>query len=149
MPSSKEISAICITIEVEKESVLFILLTEDGTINRSGTGYEHNTENDLFIGITDKSLFFKLRELITDQMLTNMGGYDVPDKKGKNCKLNIALSFEGGHDNGFGFIYGSESQGPPKDICEIVEKAINITDPWYKKQKMMVKKSNKPWWKFW
>lgn len=135
MSKVSDIVAVNITLEVNGKSSLFILLDAHGSINRLGTGAIYNKENDLFIGLTDKSLFFDLMRHLTDDMLQFMGGYDVPDKKGENCDLSIGLMFNDQTQDGFGFRYGSESQGPPKEISNFVVEAVKITEIWYKEQK--------------
>jgi hypothetical protein len=41
------------------------------------------------------------------------------------------------------YLYGSESEGPHKDICELVQSGIKITDEWLKGQKDKNPKSKK------
>ena len=37
--------------------------------------------------------------------------------------------FGAGQEAGWRFRYGSESDGPPDDICESVAEAVRLTDP--------------------
>jgi hypothetical protein len=37
--------------------------------------------------------------------------------------------FDAGREAGWRFRYGSESDGPPDDICEFVAEAVRLTDP--------------------
>ncbi len=148
-----DIDAVSVTLEADEKQLLFVLLAADGTINRLGTGEANNKDNSLFIGITREPLFDQLMTNLDDDMLGHMAGYEVPDQRGMPCKLSIALSFTNAEDNGFAFRYGSESQGPPDDICEFVTVAVQLTDRWFEQQKEMVNKSQsndeKPWWKLW
>jgi len=153
MPKVADINAVNITFEKGGKQALFILLAADGTINRMGTGSVSNKDNALFIGVTQERLFDQLMTKLNDDMLDHMGGYDVPEQRGVSCKLAIGLSFANAGDNGFGFRYGSESEGPPRDIIEFVNAAVQLTDAWFHQQKKMVGKADsadrKPWWKFW
>jgi hypothetical protein len=153
MYAVSDISAVHITLEAGDKQALFILLAADGSINRLGTGSVANTDNDLFIGVTEEPLFAKLMGHLDDEMLKYMGGYDVPNQQGVPCKLSIGLSFANAEANGFGFRYGSESEGPPREIIQFVTAAVNLTDPWFRQQKKIVGKAesgrDKPWWKIW
>lgn len=153
MPKVSDINAVHVTLEIGDKQALFILLAADGTINRFGTGSVNNKDNDLFIGVTQEPLFKQLLSNLDDDMLDHMGGYDVPEQHGIPCKLSIGLAFAGDYENGFGFRYGSESQGPPEEIIQFVTAAVQLTDPWFQEQKKMVNISEsdekKPWWKLW
>ena len=135
----KDIVAVNITLDVDSEPSLFILLAADGTVNRLGTGAVTNKEKDLFIGRSLEPLLDKLLSNLTDEMLRFMGGYELPDKRGPLCRLSVGLQFSNGETDGFGFTYGAESEGPPREIAEFVRAAIMITKPWYDSQKRMVR----------
>ena len=137
MPKVTDINAVSISLEIDDDTALFILLDDQGTINRMGTGAVNNQEKDLFIGLTEEPLFEKLKETMQDEMLNHMGGYDVPDKIGAECTLSIAFSFTNDEQNGFGFKYGSESDGPPYEIVQFVTAAVQLTAPWFQEQKEM------------
>jgi len=153
IPKVSDIEAVHVTLKIAGKQALFILLTADGTINRLGTGSVKNQDNDLFIGVTQEPLFKRLLANLNDEMLHHLGGYDVPEQLGVPCELSIGLSFAGDDENGFGFRYGSESQGPPREIVQFVTVAVQITDPWFHEQKRMVgntpSKRKRAWWKFW
>jgi hypothetical protein len=36
--------------------------------------------------------------------------------------------------------YGSESQGPPPEVCQFVVDAVEATDPWFEQQKAMARR---------
>jgi hypothetical protein len=146
MPEVSDIKVVAVTLNISDKPSLFVLLAADGSINRLGTGAVKNRDNELFIGVTKEPLFDRLMTNLQDSWLDHMGGYDVPDQQGAPCELSIAFSFGKDNDNGFEFRYGSESQGPPEDIARFVIAAIEITEPWFKAQKKMVRR---PWWKFW
>ena len=149
-----DIVVVALTLHVGSQQTLFVLLASDGTVNRMGTGATGNTELDLFIDRTPDPLLPSLLEHLTDDMLRFTGGYDLPEKRGLPCRLSIALTFANGAEDGFGFAYGSESKGPPNDILAFVQAALEVTEPWYTKQKAMVAHAqpqppSKPWWRIW
>lgn len=146
------VEAIMIALDVASNQSLFVLLAADGAINRLGTGSVNNRERDMFIGITKAPLFEKLRHKISPEWFDHLGGYDVPEKKGLTCELTIMMKHSEGQESALRFRYGSESQGPPEDVCQFVMDAVSITEPWYKAQKETVAKAKakkKPWWKLW
>jgi hypothetical protein len=149
-----DISAVSITLEVDNRTALFVLLADDGSVNRGGTGSEDNEEHQLFIDRTDPPILPILLNDLTDEMLQFTGAYDVAQKRGARCRLTIALHFADGHEDGFRFDYGSKSKGPPKEIAELVSSAVDLTEPWYQEQKRLVAttqsgKRTTPWWRFW
>lgn len=152
MPTISDIKAVHITLTVDDRRSLFILLAADGSINRLGTGAVTNKDNDFFIGITPGRLFERLVSHLNDEMLSHMGSYDVPEKRGPLCELLVGFVFASDEGNGFGFRYGAKSQGPPHEIAQFVEAAVELTNPWFERQKRLArspKGSGKPWWKFW
>ncbi len=151
----KSISQTLITLEVGENQVLFILLAEDGSINRKGDGTTNCVDNDFFIGITNDKLFEQLKPYITEEMNEFLhSSYDIPEKKGRICNLKILFK-SGEIETGVEFKYGELSQGPPSIFRNFAIKAIELTDEWHQQQKQMIlntksKETNtKPWWKFW
>ena len=142
MPKVADIQLVNITLEIDGKKVLFVLLSQDGTVNRLGKGSVDNTENDLFIGRTPEPLIEQAKTALTDEMLNYMGGYDVPKQKGPACRLSIVFQFANGDENGFGFSYGANSDGPPHEITQFVMAAIEAAEPWYREQKAMVSGSD-------
>ena len=140
MPKVSDIQIISITLEIDNKKSLFILLARDGAINRLGTGEIDNQENELYIGITDELLFEHTMTYISDEMLQHMGAWDMPDQKGLPCNLSIGFQFGEEEEDGFNFSYGSESEGPPFEISELLIACIQITDPWYESQKKTASK---------
>jgi hypothetical protein len=126
-----DIVSVSIELRVKGEMVLFVLLAAEGTVNRMGTGSILDEEKRLSTSGNGKALFEKLRSEITDELLENTGGYDLPDQRGQPCALGITLRFANGCVDGFGFSYGSKSRGPPAEIRWIVQRALELTDPLY------------------
>ena len=145
------IKAILVDLSVDGEPSLAVLLTDDGLVNRLGTGAVDNAERDLFIGRADASLFAELRDKVQLEWMAHPGTYDIPEKTGRMCELAILFKHADGQEVGLNFRYGSESPGPPSDICRFVAEAVDLTDPWYKHQKRIARRRNeaKPWWKIW
>jgi hypothetical protein len=159
-PTKESIKAISVDLEVNGKPSLFILLADDGTVNRLGTGTADNTERDLYIGLAEEPLFEQLRDEVQPDWISLQGEYDVPGKEGLPCTLTILFACGADQDAGWRFRYGSESDGPPDDMCEFVAEAVRLTDPWYERQKLLAAgvpapdlvrslKRAKPWWKIW
>mgnify|MGYP001549385338 CR=1 FL=1 len=137
MPTVSEIDAVTILLEIEGETSLFILLAEDGSINRRGTGTMEDA-GGLFLGVIQEPLFSQLMANLNDEVLDHMGAYINDEPKGALCELTIGFSFRDADDNGFAFRYGSESEGPPGVIVQFVMSAIELTEPWYQETKSAV-----------
>jgi hypothetical protein len=152
---TEEIILVTISLYVGGAQSLFILLADDGTINRSGTGTRRNKDKTLFIKREKENFFQDLMKCVPEDWSKLKGIYktDIPDKKGANCELQIIFKDKANKDYGFVVLYGSKSYGPAQDIYEIVVKAVEITDPWFNEQKQILKKTKqresnkKPWWK--
>jgi hypothetical protein len=132
MAKVTDIKAISVSLEVGSEKTLFILLSEDGTINRMGSGeLSYADRKNLYVGRTNEPLFAKLRNRLDDEILRYMGRYDVPEKLGQICRFRIGLQFADHTSNGFEINYGSESKGPPQELLDFLHAAVEVTDPWY------------------
>jgi hypothetical protein len=139
MDESQNINAILVRLLVGGEQALFILLRADGSINRLGTGSANNTERDMFIGGTDPELFQHLRARITAGLLGWCGrSLSAAQQLGKSCELTIGFMEADGHELMTAWRYGSESQGPPREVGEFVVAAVEMTTPWYEHQKTIV-----------
>jgi hypothetical protein len=137
---SSEFDKALITLKINKDTALFILIAEDGTVNRMGDGSLSSANADVFIGINREPLFSRFVARITPEMLVQQGAYDVPNRKGAECELTILLGYRGSERSaGFKFVYGAESQGPPREIAELVRYAAELTAPWHEEQKRAAK----------
>ena len=143
--------------EVAGNQVLFIVLDEDGSINRQGDGSPDCKDNDLFIGITKDKLFDQLRPLISSEMEQFLDmTYDIPDKKGRPCDFKILFGSPN-IETGVQFLYGELSQGIPTPFRNFTIQAVELTEKWFQTQKQMAtnaqksdtENETKPWWKFW
>ncbi len=157
MTQPDEIRGLCVTLLVAGEQALVVLMDESGSVNRSGSGSTNNSDLDLYIGRTDPACFTFLRSRISPQLLNWCGqSRTAPDIQGKPCKLTIDFFTnlsERGRSFSMEWNYGSESEGPPADVCEFVRSAVEVTRDWHEQQKKMVMKAearpSKPWWQFW
>ena len=146
----KDYSAVVVSLEIEGEIALLIMLHEDGTINRKGRGTEEIDKN-FFMGMQKDSVFHKLMNHIDPALNAQLGKtIKMPNQKGK--RYDISIVFESGNINeimlgtgkaamGVHCTYGSQSEGPPMSISNFVKKAIELTDPWYNEQVKMVEEN--------
>src|SRR5262249_40064127 len=123
-------------------------------ISRLGTGSVKNTERDMFIGRTSPEVFEQVRRLITEALLGWCGrSLSAPEKRGQVCTLTVGFQKADGQELMTAWEYGSESQGPPPEVCVFVVAAVETTTPWYDQQKRMASRggqdSGKKWWQFW
>jgi hypothetical protein len=125
-----------VELKVNGAVALFIVLAEDGSVNRLGDGSVSNTDHQLSIGLSHEPLFAQFMTRITPEILECQGEYKHRKRKGANCELTLLLSYRGSDRvAGFRFIYGSESQGPPREIAELVRYADELTRPWHEELK--------------
>jgi len=140
--SSDGIVGIMITLDIDKEQVLFVLLAKDGSINRLGTGSEDNTEKDLFIGVTNTKVFELVRKKCSPVIDEWIGGFVAPEIIGKSCTLVIGFQTSDGKELMSQWNYGSKSQGPPPAVASVVIESVQATEIWFQNQKKMTKSSN-------
>lgn len=129
----QEIQTIIISLAVDENQSLFILLAENGTIQCMGDGSVHNSDKTIYIGKTSSDLFTNLKQYINPQWLQRCGRYTVPQRCGKTCELSIIFKTEHA-EKGIQFVYGVESQGPPTDIVNFIHTAVNLITPWHRQQ---------------
>jgi hypothetical protein len=140
-PAADESHGIMVTLLVGGEQSLFIMLGDDGSINRFGTGAVDNTERDMFIGRTDPALFRALHKQITPELLAWCGQSRAdPEPQGKVCELTVGFKRASGEELLTAWRYGSESMGPPPEVGQFVIAAVQATDPWFAQQKAMVRR---------
>ena len=127
-----DVCLIVVTLEVDAKKLLFLLLSEDG-VNRQGSGTLGNKNPDLFIGVTDPAIFKAVRSHLTEAMLERLLGqtFEHENPRGAPCKLDVRFQFGDGTSGGFIFLYGSQSQGPPSYVADLVRAAVRQTDSWY------------------
>lgn len=140
-----DIAALAITLDVDERPSLFILLSADGSINRMGSGTLEDTDHELFVGRIDPAIFEAVRSHLTAAMLQRLGQvFQSQNTRGVACKLELNFQFRDGTSNGLGFLYGSESEGMPRDVADFVTAAVHETDPWYENFKRTAAGRHKP-----
>lgn len=132
----EDVTGVGISLKIEDDLSLFALLAADGSINRLGTGTEHNTEKQMCIGaISDPKPFQNVCTHITADVIKWIGGRADPNPKGKICELTISLFLANREEHVIYFKYGSQSIGPPAEVRQLVIATIEQTDPWYEEFK--------------
>jgi hypothetical protein len=134
MLNLESITGILITLHVADDQVLYVMLNADGTINRMGDGTVSNTNLDLFIGKSHGKEFEQHCSHITPQLAQLLGSYTDPHPQGQPCRLIIGFRNAVGSESCSRWQYGTDSQGPPTEICDFVRSAVTVTDPWYEEQ---------------
>jgi hypothetical protein len=140
MVKQEDVTGLAITLKVEEDLSLLVLLAADGSINRLGTGTVNNTEKEMFIGVADPNLFETIRPHINSDVIRWIGGRADQSPKGKICELTIWLFLPNKEERVIYFKYGSESVGPPPEVSRLVLAAIDVTNPWYEQFKAGIAK---------
>jgi len=128
-----DLSSLLIDLTIDTKRSLLLFLTRDGTINRQGTGELDRFDTRLFAGVVGPDMFSRLVAQFPEEWLMHPGAFSLPGT-GLKCKLGIEFSDKRSKVE-FSFEYFSEGEGPPRDICEFVMKALDLTDSWYEAQK--------------
>ncbi|MEL6629667.1 MAG: hypothetical protein AAFQ83_21570 [Bacteroidota bacterium] len=139
MDVKEKITQIFIKWEVDGESILSLMVSQTGAINRMGT-MDGQTKGKFAMGTTDEPIFSALLQSVPGDWFSNEGRYALPDPKGKLAELTIGFSGND-VDTGIAFTYGTQSDGPPEDVIEYIEYALELTDPWYVNQTTKKKKN--------
>ncbi|MEL6133599.1 MAG: hypothetical protein AAFR59_09580 [Bacteroidota bacterium] len=138
MDIKEKITQIFIKWEVDGDSILSLMVSQTGAINRMGA-MDGQTKGKFAMGTTEEPIFTTLLQAVPGDWFSHEGRYTLPDPKGKRAVLSIA--FSGVEvDTGIAFTYGTQSDGPPEDIIEYIEYALELTDPWYETQTSKKKK---------
>ena len=142
MGDLNEIAVILVILVVDGERSLFIMLSEDGSINRMGNGSIDQVEQQMFIGSVGPDLFKQLRSQVTAGVVYFLGQrLAAPEPKGKLCELSVIFKYADGREAKSVWRYGSESQGPHPEVCTFVGTAARVTEPWFQEQKEMVRRN--------
>ncbi len=127
-----QIDKALITLEVAEKTTVFILLSRDGTIHRRGNGSIGGTTTPLMRGVSQDGQLDALMMTV---------------HPGNQCVLSIIFHGTKGEEYLYRVIYGDQSEGPPKELAEILLNAVKITEPWYQQQ--LNAETEKKWWQFW
>lgn len=143
------ITKVLITLEVGDKTALFILLTKDGQIHRRGNGNPNDQEHPLQMGVSDEGHFEALMMTVNENIFNYTGVIKQPDIKGIETRLSVIFQDRNNADHSFRVVYGSESQGPPVELAQILINAVKITDAWYQQKLNEPAETEKKWWEFW
>lgn len=139
MHDSKDVQTMLLDLKVDSKNLLFILVAGDEAINRIGNGTLGNKNFDMLIGCTGAAIFERVRSHLVDSVLQDLGkSIQCGTVKGLSCKFTVIVGFTDGTEDSFEYLYGSESQGPPKYVVDFVRVAIAETEGWYQEQIRMV-----------
>ncbi|MBN2358938.1 MAG: hypothetical protein JXR83_05760 [Deltaproteobacteria bacterium] len=133
----ENLAQVAVSLDIAGRRSLFVLLSEDGSINRMGTGSPASPDNDLYIGAGQSALFTSFLERVPEEIFAFQGRYEVRERTGAECELAILFGTRANETVGFEFRYGAESEGPPREICDLVRAAVDVTDHWYREQQAM------------
>ena len=128
----KDINAISVSLDYDKKQSLFIYLDAKGTIIRMGNGRIDNENFNIYSDKTKEPFFNELLNNINDEMLEFTGEYTL-DETGTPCELSVML-YSKDDNKRFRFLYGTQFEGLPGEIHNLIIEAIKITDQWYLKK---------------
>lgn len=143
------VDKILITLEVGDSTPVFILLGRDGVIHRKGNG---NPAADLPLkqGYSADGHFEALLMTIDETIFQYAGVIRLPKPVGRESRLTIIFQGRGEGDISFRVVYGSESEGPPHELAEILINAVKLTDSWYSAELVSDNEKKKDkWWQIW
>jgi hypothetical protein len=130
-----QIEKIKIEVTCDNEPALQLSLHKDGTMERNGSGSVPILE-DFTLGIIDKNIFSQLINEFDEKRFSNQGVYDHDDKSGS--PINYSLIFLGQNPDlmAYEFRLGTETKEVHPLLSYIdsfINKAVGLTDKWYKK----------------
>ncbi|MDW3649081.1 MAG: hypothetical protein R8P61_18575 [Bacteroidia bacterium] len=131
MLTKAEIENVHISLVVNEEQVLALRVSKSGALNRMGDGSDDPKMRLMFMKRIEEPLFDRLMEILSLDLLSMVGRYTFPDPKGDITQLLITLEGEKDTETGYEFVYGSDSEGPPEEIIDFVEYAVELSDPYW------------------
>lgn len=131
MLSKTEIEHVHFSLAVNDEQVLAIRFSQSGALNRMGDGSDDPEARIILMKRVKEPIFEQLLEALSDDLLALVGRYSFPDPKGDLTQLLITLEGKEDQETGFEFVYGAESDGPPEEIIDFVEYALELSDPYW------------------
>jgi hypothetical protein len=123
-----------VSLDVGEKNALLIVLAADGTICRRGNG-NPDKELPLLKGQSDLEHYRAFMMTVHEELFQFSGVFDQTPIVGSPCKMMIVFSGPDGEEAGFKCTYGLDSQGPPREIVEMLVNAVKITDPWYERER--------------
>ena len=123
-----------VSLDVGERNALFIVLMKDGTICRRGNG-NPDKEFEMLKGYSELQHYQAFMMTVNEELFQYSGVFEQTPIVGTPCKLMIVFSGPDGEEAGFKCNYGADSQGPPREIAELLVNAVKITDPWYETER--------------
>jgi len=142
------IDKVLVTLEVGERTALLILVAKDGSVHRKGNG---NPDSNLMLaqGISHDGHFDALMMTVNEAIFQHSGVIRMPNPVGEECRLSIIFQGHNSVDFSFRVVYGSQSDGPPQELVQILVNAVKITEGWYQKQLSLETSEEKKWWQVW
>ena len=114
----------------EKGALLIISCSRSKSLSRLGDASLVFPPSPIQMGKVEEPLFEHLSQIIAPEWFEFSGRYEFPNIR--ENRQTLTIQFTGDTlDTGFEFTFGEGSEGPPEDIVEFVEIAIELTEPWY------------------
>ncbi len=128
---------IVISLKISGKPSFDLMLSRAGNVSRMGTGATGVDEN-VYVGVVAPTMFENVLQGIPVTWPLAFGQYETAQKKGNLCELAVIfLNADHSCKEGFYFRYGSESQGPPREIMRFILAAKTLTEPWYQEQQWL------------
>lgn len=131
MLAKTEIENVHFSLTVNDEQVLAIRFAKSGALNRMGDGSDDPKARIILMKRVEEPIFDQLIAALSDELLALVGRYSYPDPQGDLSKLLITLEGSEDKETGFEFVYGADSVGPPEEIIDFVEYAVELSDPYW------------------
>lgn len=132
--TTADLNACIIKGMVDDDTIVLIVLGRDGSINRMGDGSTSPADRTLYIGLQQEPLFDSLMEAVPEELLQMPAvRVEFPDRRGTDCTMSITFGLNDGTARTYEAVFGSES-GAPGDLADIYERALALTEPWWKDQ---------------
>jgi hypothetical protein len=138
----EEVLEVRIELTINSQTALFIVLGKDGSLARQGSG-NREISKERYVGQSDGQYFMQLMKNLDEEIFKHFGIYDMPEKDGDACTLSLVFK-DDQRIEGFEFYYGYKSKnGPHVEVLSLVEKAVKLTEDWYRGAN---RKPGKRWW---
>ena len=127
-----DVTSLTVSLDIDGQTSLFILLDRDGTMNRMGSGTADATEEEMVIGPVAADALDYALEPLKPKWLEKTGTFQMPEPQGSPCELTLMLAGED-DANTYTFLYGEKSLGVPSPFRTVVERAVKVTQETYTK----------------
>lgn len=119
-----DVKKMSIELMINDQPSLYLSVDKDGVVQRSTT---QSGKLEIYNYEDNGRIFQEIIKLVEDNLFSRAGSYNLPNKEGDLCQLNIIFV---GDENSVGleFQYGSEGAGPPRQVVELVKQAAAFTE---------------------